>query len=234
MRWICMMLVTLLATANVAHGAEQAEAAASEPAATGQPKSAWDGIRLSIRSGCVANQLKFASSQPLKPEVMEAACDCLARETTDNMRASPEFRKAMQDNDREAMPGLMQSLQTDSDGKSLFASCTDRSVVKYGGIAAASKGAGPVSTVKGLRGQTRASFISESSSSCATSFASHVKEGKIDSTQLSGFCECMAEGVADRISDSDLADGLKSQGRTPEMDAASMQMQRTCSVRFIK
>jgi len=235
MKWFGMVLMALCATVNVAHAtAESATPPSVEEVIADRPASAWDGIRMSMRSGCVANRLKFAAAQPLKAEVMEDACDCLARETTENMRGSPEFRKAMQENDRDAMPGLMQGLQTTKDGKSLFASCTDRAVERQGGLAAATKAPGQVSTVKGLTGPTRVSFISESSSSCATSFANHVKDGKIDSTQLTGFCECMAAGVADKISESDLADGLKSQGRTPAMDEASMQMQRSCSVKFIK
>ncbi len=221
---------------EVAASAARPQAASSAgPSATPVAvPSGWDGIKVSIQRGCVSNQLKFSSFQSVKQEVMVDACGCLATETTDRMRDSPEFRKAMIDGDRDAMPALMQKLQTEKDGTSLFASCTDRAIAKQGGLAAATKTGDALPTFKGLKGYKRTSFIEESSKGCTLAFTSHVSEGKIKEEQLNGFCGCMAEGVADRISEADLADGLKSQGRTPAMDGASMEVQRTCSARFVQ
>ena len=165
---------------------------------------------------------------------MADACDCLAAQTVSRMRKSPGFLKALTDGNRDDMPDLMQDLQTEPDGRSLQTVCTEGAIQRAGGTEAASVPPDPSKPLPGLRGAMRDRFIAESSMSCNAAFEDQVKDGKLEAQQLVDYCGCMAEGVAAQITAADLAEGMKNQGRSSAMDAASLKMQRACSGRFIR
>lgn len=217
-------LITLL-LALITAGAAQAQGKA--------PASAWNRIETLMQEGCVQQQMQQPGAGSARGSVVESACSCMARRTVGRLRESPEFKQALREQNKEAFPELLAKLQRDDDGKHVLAACTEEASKDAKPPAAAAAPAAKPSSKHGLKGTERDLFVTESSKTCNLAFREHVQEGRMTSEQLSSFCGCMAGGMADRVSQEEIEQGLKSGGRTAALDAAARDVQRSCSLKHV-
>lgn len=192
------------------------------------PVTAWDGLRIQMESACVRGRTSaMAAARGTSQQAIGAACGCLARETAEKMRTSPRINLALREGQRQEIPQIIAELQTEPDGRHLFDRCMDQAEQSHGPARAAAVPGN--STSVGLTGPIRKAFIAQGKAGCLASFGAQVASGRISEQELHGYCDCMAEGVADRVSESHLQEGLAGGGRSPTLDAAGKSMQGVCS-----
>lgn len=214
-------LLYLLTALNVAFG-------------QGVPENFWDGFSAKMRKGCVEMQMTSSANQALKREVVEDACDCMARQVTSRAKGSPEFVTAVSMQDRDAMPRLMAAMTTEPDGRHVLATCTERVMAARGGMAGAVKVDGQASKEKSLKGRSRSSFVDEATRSCvADPGREHHRTPPIGPPQVTGYCRCVAEGMADQLSEQDLVDAMKSNGKTKTIQGARSRTDQACSKKYL-
>ena len=143
------------------------------------------------------------------------------------MRASAKINMAMREGQRAEIPGLIAELQEEPDGRHLFDRCMEQAEKQHGQARAAAVPGN--STSVGLKGPMRQAFIAQGKAGCLASFGPQVATGRITEPELHSYCDCMAEGVANRVSESHLQEGLAGGGRSPTLDAAGKSMQGVCS-----
>ncbi len=221
MRWKkWSALLCLMAALNVAFG-------------QGVPDNFWDGFAAKMRRGCVEMQMTSSANQALKREVVEDACDCMARQVTSRAKGSPEFVTAVSMQDRDAMPRLMASMTTEPDGRHVLATCTERVMAAQGGLAGAVKADGQASKEKVLKGRSRSSFVDEATRSCVGAPGRERLRTPIAPAQVTGYCRCVAEDMADHLSEQDLVDAMKSNGKTKTIQEARSRMDQACSKKYL-
>lgn len=186
---------------------------------------AWTGMQQQIETTCVTSRSATAEGQALGGSAVAGICGCLARESVQRMRSSPQFLQAMREQDSDAMAQITRTLQREPDGTHLLQRCAAQAPAPL------TVPPPPLSdsTVRGLKGAVRSRFLQETTLSCAVSFATQVNQGRLSQSQLDAYCGCMAKGMADKISEADLKEGSQSRGRTPALDGAARQLQQECS-----
>jgi hypothetical protein len=74
------------------------------------PESAWVSMTAQIRAGCIEKQHTSSATDALKPEVIDAACDCMSKRIGSKAKASPSFVGAITRMDHAAIDKQIESV----------------------------------------------------------------------------------------------------------------------------
>lgn len=200
------------------------------------PPDFWVQLGRSTTDACEAKQRADpATGSGFRPEVIRSACECYVSKFISRAKTSPEFIAAAKSNDRAAAEPLIISLSQEPNGQHTLTACTEQVVAKSGGLKGSintQQSPQTVSSLPGLKGQSRASFVDEANRTCNTEVKG-ISPNKTDDVRR-GFCRCYAEGMADKFSEQDLVEILRSGSFTRGMEEKRQQAGKVCFTRYLQ
>lgn len=184
-----------------------------------------------IYQGCLTKQSRDGINAIFLPGVIDESCKCLADKVTADVYGSTEFQLALSRKDGVAAQRVLSQIASPDAVASTFMACAHVSADKRGGWNKATKEGLvlPLSSKKGLTGDSRQSFVSEGIRTCKVFQREMPVNKDIADDQIAAYCRCSIDYTADRVSSMDVVDMLKQQpSAVKSLENVSKASKRFC------
>lgn len=176
-------------------------------------------LATNLYSICVTNNKSSQSGANTKQGFIEEHCKCFAMTAANQLSTNKDFVEAYNSKNSEGFSRILNQV-----APSINSSCYNTALKKYSGTALDEAQLSKISDKVGLEGVEKTGFINAFVYACVND---GVANGK-PKAKSEGFCSCVAESTAKKISSRDVAQ-FGMQRNTPRTDAALNAASSACS-----